>query len=228
MLVVKDLSKSFDHTPILDHINFSIQINECVGLIGKNGAGKSTLLKTISRVASPDAGQIQFEGKNVLQADHQNRSGLLYIGHSPGFYPSFTGIENLLFFSTLHQGITALEKIKQLLMDYGLEKYSGKQIKVYSQGMIQRLKLALTELIPWKLLLIDEPFNALDISGIEKIKHKFLELKNENRSILFVDHDLNRVLELSTRILLLKDRKIVLDRVMTNNEKTPDIFALMN
>lgn len=228
MLTVSDLSKSFDHIPVIDRISFSINKGDSVGLMGKNGAGKSTLLRILSRISTPENGQIEFEKNNNLNADHSNRKGIVYVGHDPGFYPSLTGKENLQFFSALHNGNQDDDSIQKAMASYDLDGDSIKQIKYYSQGMLQRLQLSLIDIIPWSLLLIDEPFSGLDMEGIDRVKAKFSSWHNSGKTIIFVDHDLKRTIKYSTRIMVIKDQKIALDKSVQEDGIRDQIADLLN
>ncbi len=228
MLKVSDLSKSFNFVSVLRHISFSINKGEVIGLMGNNGVGKSTLLRILSRISSPDSGNIEFEENNLLSSDYLNRRGLFYIGHSPGLYPALSGKENLQFFSSIHKGITDEKMIETTLEKFELDGNASKQIKYYSQGMIKRLQLSLVELIPWKLLLVDEPFSGLDLIGVDLVKSNFKSWKNDHRTILFVDHNIDRTFELASRVLVLKDQQIIIDNQTKENSVKDDIMGLLN
>ncbi len=191
-------------------------MGETIALLGKNGVGKSTLLRIIAKISSPDKGKIIFLNNNILNSQSSARKGIYYCGHAPGVYPSLTAEENLYYFCLFHDCHPSADLIRSTLKEFDLGNAIGKQVKVFSQGMMQRLKLAFIELIDWKLLLIDEPFNGLDISGIEFVREKITTWQNGNRIILFVDHQLDRAIDISTRVLLMENGKIGLDEKSTS------------
>ncbi|HJL73842.1 MAG TPA: ABC transporter ATP-binding protein [Candidatus Marinimicrobia bacterium] len=211
LLTVSNISKSFHYKSVLKNIHFSLSPGETIALIGKNGAGKSTLLRILAKISTPENGQVEFENNNILTGVAANRQGIYYCGHAPGFYPSLTAGQNLNYISAFHGCSNTTEKISSILQDYHLFDAIDEPVKVYSQGMLQRLKLAMIELIDWSLLLIDEPFNSLDMAGREFVKNKMQAWQNGKRCILFVDHDIKRALELSSRILLLDKHSIAMD-----------------
>ena len=228
MLTVSNISKSFHYKPVLKNIHFSVSTGETTALIGKNGAGKSTLLRILAKISTPEEGQIEFNGKDLFDGVAAHRQGIYYCGHAPGLYPSLTAGENLYYFSAFHGCRTETEKINLVLHDFDLLDAINEPVKVYSQGMMQRLKLALLELIDWSLLLIDEPFNGLDFSGQEFAMKKMHSWQNGRRSIIFVDHDIDRVLELSSRVMVLDQHSIVLDEPASFPDLASKITELLN
>ncbi len=228
MLTVSNISKSFHYKPVLKNIHFSVSTGETTALIGKNGAGQSTLLRILAKISTPEEGQIEFNGNDLFDGVAAHRQGIYYCGHAPGLYPSLTAGENLYYFSAFHGCKTETEKINLVLQDFDLLDAVNEPVKVYSQGMMQRLKLALLELIDWSLLLIDEPFNGLDLSGQEFAMKKMHSWQNGKRSIIFVDHDIDRVLELSSRVMVLDQHSIVLDEPASFPDLASKITELMN
>ena len=228
MLTVSNISKSFHYKPVLKNIHFSVSTGETTALIGKNGAGKSTLLRILAKISTPEEGQIEFNGNDLFDGVAAHRQGIYYCGHAPGLYPSLTAGENLYYFSAFHGCKTETEKINLVLQDFDLLDAVNEPVKVYSQGMMQRLKLALLELIDWSLLLIDEPFNGLDLSGQEFAMKTMHSWQNGKRSIIFVDHDIDRVLELSSRVMVLDQHSIVLDEPASFPDLASKITELLN
>ena len=228
MLTVSNISKSFHYKTVLSKIHFSLSAGETTALIGKNGAGKSTLLRILAKISTPENGQVEFKGNNILNGVATHRQGIYYCGHAPGFYPSLSASQNLRYFSAFHGCNNQTEKISSAIQDYNLLDAIDEPVKVYSQGMLQRLKLVLIELIDWSLLLIDEPFNGLDMAGREFVKNKMQEWQNGKRCILFVDHDIERALDLSSRVMVLDQHSIVLDEAASFPNLANKITELMN
>lgn len=228
MLSVINISKSFHYKTVLKNIGFSVSNGEMIALIGKNGAGKSTLLRILSKISTPEEGQIIFNGNNLIGGNASSRKGLYYCGHAPGMYPSLTASENLYHISALHGFKSNNDLINSALHNFDLLDALNEPIKVYSQGMLQRLKLALLEIIDWSLLLIDEPFNGLDFGGQQFVMKKMDAWQDGKRSIIFVDHDIERILKISSRVIILNQHSIALDEQVDSPELKSKIKILLN
>ncbi len=228
MLTVSNIQKSFNYKTILNNISFSLSNGDTVALLGKNGVGKSTLLRIIAKINAPDKGEVYFQNNNILKGKSSNRQGIYYCGHAPGLYPSLTAEENMHYFSLFHQTNPSSSLIKKTLMDYELISAIHKPVKFFSQGMIQRLKLAFIEIINWKLLLIDEPFTGLDLSGNAFVQKKFSAWHDDERIIMVVDHNLDRALGNTSRVLLIDGGKMVIDEASNTNGLMDKISRLMH
>lgn len=211
ILSLTKLSKSFFHRPVIREISSSVEAGEIIGIIGKNGVGKSTLMRILTGLSSADSGQVQIEGELLSPGNWASRRDTLYLGHSPGLYQAFSAVENLAFAAGLYKVADVDEKVLMAIDRVGLSHQKDDAIKVYSQGMTQRLKLALAMIIPWKVLLFDEPFSGLDTQGRKLAESVMEQWRNDKRTMLFVDHNLEWVLKFCTRVLFLDEWKIVLD-----------------
>ena len=186
-LDINNLSKSFYHVPVFQSFSMSIKSGERVGLFGPNGSGKTTLLKMISGIMSVDKGEILIG--NILQ-DSENiktRKSIYYLGHSLGLYPGLTGNGNLSFISKLYGKGELL--VLDVLKKVGLGKIENKLVKFYSQGMLQRLKLATAIILNPEIILLDEPLNGLDNEGLNLFKKVYTEWEENSKTILVVSHD---------------------------------------
>ena len=204
MLSVSNISKSFDHRTVLNNITFHVEVGETVILMGKNGAGKSTLLRIIARIMACDKGEILFQNNDLLNGSPLVRQKLLYVGHASAMYTILSAIENLQLALTLRGTPVEISRIQDQLNYYGLTNQSNYPISIYSQGMLQRLKLAYASLASWKLLLIDEPFSGLDTEGIALVNKSLHRWKKLGKSMMIVLHNQSRAEELGDRILRIK------------------------
>ncbi|MEE8335153.1 MAG: ABC transporter ATP-binding protein [Candidatus Neomarinimicrobiota bacterium] len=219
MLTVRDLNKSFSNLHVLKDISFEVQAGESIALMGKNGAGKTTLLRILARIAALDQGVITFKNRDLVKDGSDARKFMLYLGHQPALYPSLTAIENLQLALSLRKQAGTEKSIISVLKDAGLSRQNFDPISVYSQGMLQRLKLALANIINWDLLLFDEPFTGLDSEGIKSVDN-FLKFSREGRrSYMLVLHNLERALEHCSRFIFLSGGKIGADLSLKNESK---------
>lgn len=184
----------------LHNINFSVEKGEVIGIIGANGAGKSTLLKILTRITPPTTGEIRINGKV---------SSLLEVG--VGFHPELTGRENIFFYGAV-LGMTRQEIIKKFdnIVEFaGMQRFLDTQVKKYSSGMYVRLAFSVAAHMEPDVLLIDEVLAVGDAEFQKKCLEKMRSAaKNENRTILFVSHNMNAVRSLCGRCVLLNKGEI--------------------
>jgi lipopolysaccharide transport system ATP-binding protein len=187
----------------LKDINFSVAQGEILGMIGRNGSGKSTLLKVLSRVTPPSAGEARIYGRIA---------SLLEVG--VGFHPELTGRENI-FLSGVILGMSRREiakKFDQIVEFSGTEKFLDTQVKHFSSGMLVRLGFAVAAHIDADILFVDEVLAVGDADFQKKSLAKMAELiKDEQKTILFVSHNLPTIKALCPRSLLLDGGRIIAD-----------------
>lgn len=212
MLIVDGLCKSFYRHPVLDNVSFHIRPGETVALMGKNGAGKSTLLRILARISAGDRGRISFNDRNLLKGQPAVRRDLLYLGHAPGLYPTLTTGENLTLALRLRGQAVQENRLREVITGVGLNPHSQRPIKVFSQGMLQRLKLALARLVDWSLLLFDEPLAGLDLEGQSLVENSLRDWKQSAKTMLLVFHDLDKARSICDRFLVLHNSRLALDQ----------------
>lgn len=188
--------------PVLRDISFDVYENEVVSLIGESGCGKTTLLRTIQGLVRHDSGTISVDGKEVKGAGRDRG----FVFQQPSLLPWRTARENVEFGLEL-QGMAAgerAERAKRLLALVGLGHAAEQFPHQLSGGMQQRIGLARALAIDPTILLMDEPFSALDAQTREVLQKELLRIQAETRkTILFVTHDLDEAIYLSNRIIVL-------------------------
>ena len=209
MLSVSGLSKSFNHRKILNNLNFQLKSGETAVFMGNNGAGKTTLLRIIARIMTPDKGKVIYENINLLNSHPSSRKNILYIGHAPAMYASLSALENLKFSLEIRNIKITESKIKYKLEEFGLLEQSNDPISFFSQGMLQRLKLTYAELSNWNLLLLDEPFSALDKKGEEQMDLAITGWQKKGKSICLVLHSFDKAKKFGHKFFNLVDGKIL-------------------
>ncbi len=193
---------SNDKVWALKNINLKIQKGDIIGVIGKNGAGKSTLLKVLSRITSPTEGEAKIYGKVA---------SLLEVG--TGFHPELTGRENIY----LNGAILGMDKkhidnkLNEIIKFSGIKKYIDTPIKRYSTGMTVRLGFSIAAYLDADILFVDEVLAVGDAEFREKALNKMSDLsKNQKKTIIFISHNLNAMLSLTKRCILIENGKIVM------------------
>ena len=186
-----------DYVWALRDISFEINKGEAVGIIGRNGAGKSTLLKILSKTTSPSTGQIKTKGRVA---------SLLEVG--TGFHPELTGRENI-FLNGAILGMTKAEIKKKFdeIVDFaGLERYIDTPVKRYSSGMYVRLAFAVAAHLDSEILVVDEVLAVGDAEFQKKCLGKMKDVSGkEGRTVLFVSHNINAILNLTDKAVLLSN-----------------------
>lgn len=205
MLSVSHLSKSFNRRPVLSDITFEITDGETVVVMGKNGAGKSTLLRILARIMACDRGTATFQNHNLLKGLPVVRKDLLYLGHAPAMYSALSAVDNLSLALKLRETPASNKTIVDTLGQYGLSNQKDDPISIYSQGMLQRLKLTYANLAQWTLLLMDEPFSGLDEEGTSRMENALTQWKTGGKAMCLVLHDEAMAKKYGDRILRLNN-----------------------
>lgn len=208
LVEVNNINKTFGRKKVLDNVSFFIDNNEIVGFIGPNGAGKSTTMKCIASLIFPDQGSVTVSGYDVKRERELALSQMASLIESPGLYLDISGRENIKLFASLRN--IKEERIKEIYDFTGLKEDLDRNVNGYSMGMKQRLALGIALLSKPKFLILDEPTNGLDPTGVIQLRNTLLELvKNEDISILFSSHQLGEVEKLADRLICINQGKII-------------------
>ena len=209
VLSVQHVSKSFSNKIVLHDISLDLHRGEIYGLVGRNGSGKTTLIKIITGVTAMDSGQLcLFDNPNARQERY--RLGSLI--ESPALFDNLTGRQNLEYFRRQRGFVDPLE-VTNLLAQVGLANYIDVKVKKYSLGMRQRLSIALAMLGKPDILILDEPINGIDPSGIVEMRILLRELVEKYQiSILISSHILEELSQLAHRFGIL-DKGMIVDEV---------------
>ncbi|MCR5754317.1 MAG: ABC transporter ATP-binding protein [Acetatifactor sp.] len=187
MIVIENLVKKFQNTVILDHINISFEKGKIYGIVGYNGSGKTVLFKCICGFMKPSEGKITVNGKVIGQdTDMIPDAGIII--EQPAFINGLSGIRNLemLYMIRQKKNRKRLEEVMRLV---GLDSSMKKPVDKYSLGMKQRLAIAQAIMEDPSLLILDEPMNGLDKSGVAEMRSLFDRLRNEGKTIVFASHN---------------------------------------
>ncbi len=203
LLSLRDISKHFGRLAVLRGLDLDLRGGEIVGLIGANGAGKSTLLSIIAGLMPPSRGQRLFAGSEGVGRDERARFAV--VSHTAQTYPRLTALENLELFAKLraHAGCHS-EPLLPTLDKLGLGYAADRQAGTFSRGMLQRLALARALLGKPEMLLLDEPFTALDRPGRALLASVLAEERDRGAAILLISHDLEALVSVADRVVLLE------------------------
>ena len=198
---VEGVWKFYGDYPALRNVSLSAAPGACLALIGRNGAGKTTLLRTIAGFSRPGKGKIAIFGNGPR--DTATRRLMGFIGHGISVYDELSALENLMLFGKLYGLADPKKTALEWLERTGLDRVKDGLVREFSRGMRQRLAVARAFLHSPKVLLLDEPFTALDDRAIAVLQRLLHEALSEGKTIVMSTHQLREALELATHVALL-------------------------
>ncbi|UOJ22961.1 betaine/proline/choline family ABC transporter ATP-binding protein [Clostridium botulinum] len=227
MIEFKNIKKNYKDIVVIEKFNLEIEKGNLVVLIGSSGSGKTTLLKMINRLIESTAGEILVNGKNIKEMDPiKLRRSIGYVIQQTGLFPHLTVKENIEMIPKL-MGKSKEEidnKTNELLNMVGLdpEKYMDRYPVELSGGQQQRVGVARAFATDAEIILMDEPFSALDPITRAELQEELFNIQKEYRkTIVFVTHDMDEALNLADKICILKDGKLLQYDTPENILKNP-------
>jgi len=217
-ILIEDLTKLFDKSLILDRINLEIKTGNLIALLGPSGSGKSTLLKLIAGLEYPDMGRIWLTGKNTSFLSIQERQ-IGFVFQNYALFKHLTVFQNIAYGLNIQRAnkIQANYRVQELLKLTQLENFADRYPAQLSGGQKQRIALARALAVEPKVLLLDEPFGALDFQVRKDLRNWLKKLHKEvSMTTLFVTHDQEEAMELAHEIIILKNGRI--EQVGSPNE----------
>jgi heme ABC exporter ATP-binding subunit CcmA len=193
MIRARKIGRRFGEKRVLRGVDFDLGRGGCLVVTGPNGSGKTTLLRICAGLAVPSEGELSVAA---------TRREIGYLGHEPLVYRELTALENLELYGKLYRVPERRERIGMLLERFGLWEVRHDRVASYSRGMTQRLALCRVLLHEPSLLVLDEPFTALDAAGADLLDAQLAELRGE-RTLLVSTHDPDRLAPLATARLVL-------------------------
>lgn len=208
---VKNLSKHYKNIKAVDQLSFTVNEGDVYGFLGQNGAGKSTTIRMLLTLIQPTEGSIKIFGSNLQINRKEILQNIGAIIERPDVYKYLSAYNNLKLFARM-SGIHPTEKqLMQQLNMVGLSERAHDKVHTFSQGMKQRLGIAVALIHDPRLIILDEPTNGLDPQGIADIRNLILHLSHETKKTLLVSsHLLNEMEQVATRLLIIdKGKKLV-------------------
>lgn len=195
---VKNVQKVIRKRVILNNVSLTVSPGEAVGIIGRNGSGKSMLFKAICGLILPNTGDVKVFGKPVgKNGRFPQDTGVLI--EQPGLLPQYSGYRNLKILADI-QGKIGKNECLQALETVGLDPQDKRPVRKYSLGMKQRLGIAQALMEKPRLLILDEPFNGLDVTGSAEIQALLQRLIEGGTTLLLTSHHREDIERLCTRI----------------------------
>ena len=213
---LKKISLSFGSRQILDNINFDVNQGQILGLLGPNGVGKSTIFNLITGLIKPSYGSILFNGIDATNYPIYERTRKFNIGFCPqygGFFADLTLYENLKCIGEVlvKDDRTRNEKINKLISKFELDSVRDVKAKLLSGGQRKKCVIALALLGDPQILLLDEPYSALDLLTIKMLQEIIVNLQTENPkiSIIICDHAARDILAVADSSIILSNGKVI-------------------
>jgi len=197
----------------LRDINFQIEENEVVAIIGSNGAGKTTLLKTISKLISPFAGEIVFEGQNITKYPPHliSRAGIAHVPEGGKLFMNMTVYENLLMGTYINRKKIKKDVLEEIYQIFPILKKREKQLaKTLSGGEKQMLSIGRSLASQPKFIMLDEPSQGIAPKLVDDIYQKLSILKEKGLTMLLIEQNINYALHFAERAYVLENGKIVM------------------
>ena len=205
-IVVNEVSKSIYGVPIINSVSMTFVSGNVYGFQGINGSGKTMLMRLICGLIYPTKGEIVIDGKRLGKEITFPQSVGLLLEH-PAFLDSYTGFENLEMLASIKNIITR-EEIHEAITSVGLDPLDKRKYKKFSLGMKQRLGIAAAIMEKPDILILDEPTNSLDSSGVSLVKTILAKERERGAIIILACHDLPVLQDVSDEIFLLEQGKI--------------------
>lgn len=198
ILRTKNITKKYNNRAVVNNVSMEVKQGDIYGLIGKNGAGKTTLLRIISGLTIPQSGELELFNETSVEGLNRARMRTGCIIEAPSFFPYLSARKNLEYYR-IQKGIIEKDCVDEVLKAVGLENTGNKKYKNFSLGMKQRLGLAFAIMGNPDLLILDEPINGLDPTGIVEIRELLQKLNRErNITIIISSHILGELSQIAT------------------------------
>jgi heme ABC exporter ATP-binding subunit CcmA len=205
-LAVEGVWKFYGDYAALREVSFDIEPGQCVALLGRNGAGKTTLIRILAGLSRPSRGVVKVFDTDFQNRTTRNRIGIL--GHGIAIYDELSAYENLRLFASLYGLDKPDAAANHWLERTGLDRVKDSLVREFSRGMRQRLAVARAFLHDPQMLLLDEPFTALDDRAIALLQNLLRDALKEGRTVLMSTHQLREALELATHVVLINRGKL--------------------
>lgn len=206
---VQQIVKNFGAQRAVDGVTFTVDCGEIFGLVGPNGAGKTTTIRILLDIFKPDSGKVAILG-GPMDEKKKNRIG--YLPEERGLYQDLPLESCLVYLATLKDvpEPEARRRVGAWLERFELASYRRKKMKELSKGMQQKAQLIATLVHDPEVVVIDEPFSALDPVNTQMVKELLLDLRRQNRTIIMCTHQMHQVEELCDRLVLINHGRCML------------------
>lgn len=208
VLKTKNLTKRYHSQAAVDNVSLTVEQGDIYGLIGQNGAGKTTLMRLVTALAFPDGGSIELFGESTASGLTKSRTRMGSVVEMPALYSNLTAKQNLEYYR-IQRGIPGKDSVQRALELVSLTDTGKKKFKNFSLGMKQRLGLALAVLSHPDFIILDEPINGLDPTGIIEMRDLMKRLNEQGITILISSHILTELSQVATKYGIIHQGRLV-------------------
>ena len=220
---LRRVARHFGRRSVLRDLDFRLEPAEIVGVIGPNGAGKTTFLSIVVGLSPMDDGERWYFGERRDEVDIETRARLSYVGHTASLYPGLSVRENLELFADLRGGCR--DRAGVVLERMGLAQARDRPVSSFSRGMLQRAALARALQCEASVLVLDEPFTALDAEGRDCLVAVLGEERGRGASVLVTSHDLDTLARVCDRVLVLESGRFTTEVRCDEYPREHGVFA---
>lgn len=207
MIQLMNVTKKYKNKLLYTNVNLTIKKGECIGIVGANGSGKSVLFQLITGLQYPEEGEIYVRGKKVGKGlDFPEDVGLFV--NQPSYIGYYDGLTNLKILAEIRNKITE-EQIKEMMNRIGLNPDDKTKTKNYSAGMKQKLSIIQAVMEGQDIILLDEPFNALDYQTNLDVINLIEQLKEEGKTLILTSHQHNFLEKLCDRMMIIQNNQLM-------------------
>jgi len=207
---VQDLTKVFNGTVAVDHVDFEVKKGEIFGFLGPNGAGKTTTIRILTGILKPDEGTALVAGYDVLKDPIEVKQRIGVVPEVSNAYIDLSAWDNLMLVAELY-GIPKTkrnEKATELLREFGLYKVRKKLVRGFSKGMKQKLLLCMALIDDPEILFLDEPTSGLDVESARLLREKIQHYNKTGKTVFLSTHNMEEANQLCHRIAIINHGKI--------------------
>jgi heme exporter protein A len=212
LLAARGLRRSFGRLRVLHDIDLTLSRGEALAIAGPNGAGKSTLLRILAGLMRPTAGEVQVLGRPLTGNATEARRAIGLLSHQSLLYDDLTVMENLTFVARLYGLVRPADAARAALEAAGLARRADDSPRRLSRGLLQRAAIARALLHAPRVLLLDEPFTALDAASADQLRGMLEARRAEGLGLVIVTHHLAEVWAVATRVAGLVEGRWVCDQ----------------
>ncbi len=223
MIKIKNLTKNYNDKTAVDRLNLTLQPGVVTGFLGPNGSGKSTTMKMIISLVHPTNGHVTVDGKKYRDFSEPIKSIGTLIEPS-ALDKNLTAEQHLSIIATAAN--IERNRVDEMLKLAGLESVRNKRVNSYSLGMKQRLGVATALISNPDTIILDEPFNGLDVDGIKWLRHLFRQLANDGKAVVVSSHLMSEIQAVADRVVIIGQGKLLANMTMKEmNEKSLSSFV---